>query len=76
MIINFLFVIRWLSYFVTNVPVYMFYNLSKSVRPFTFDNLLKNDVTSSTFDWDTAEALGHVFIYAIFTELMSFAHAH
>ena len=31
----------------------MFYNLSKSVRPFTFDNLLKNDGTSSSVDWDT-----------------------
>ena len=34
-ITNFRFLIRWLSYFVTNVPVYMFYNLSKSVRLFT-----------------------------------------
>ena len=59
-----------------NVPVYMFYNLSKSVRPFTFDNLLRNDGTSSTFDWDPAEALGHAFTDAIFPELALFVHVY
>ena len=56
----------------TYSPVYMFYNLSLSVESFTFDNLSINDGTFSSFDRDTAEALGHAFTDAIFSELVLF----
>lgn len=50
--------------------MYTFYNLSKSVGPFTFDNLSKSNDTFSSFDRDTAEAPGHAFIVdAIFLSL-------
>ena len=58
----------------TYIPVYTFYNLSKSVGPFTFDNLSKNDGTSSFYDWDTGPC-GYVFIDAIFSELVLFLRA-
>ena len=46
MIINFLLLNYFLtSYFMTYIPVYTLYNLSKSVRPFAFDNFSKNDGT-------------------------------
>ena len=50
MIINFLLLIRYnyfLNYFMTYIPVYTFYNLSKSVRPFAFDNFSKMMVLSA-----------------------------